>query len=293
MPRDVSKLGVLALLAAAALLSTFSVLIRTLDQAFGPLTQVGLRSGVSALLFAGIMVVRRLPWRPRSAPWGLALLLMLAFPLMTIFWTLSVVTIKASNALFLLYGTNFLFALAIGVTQFRERLTRVKLTAAILFLLGVYCFAQPSAQWIWSVGVAYGLASGFFEALTNAARKALPLSEVWTLLLYQALAGAVLGLGLAWGTQEPMWQTVAPQHVLVLAIFGVEIVLSCWLMHYGFNHVPLKLGTMLVAIELIFTVGLNAWWLHEIPSSREWLGAAIMLTAIVVAYGRADTNSPS
>lgn len=292
--------GLLALLSAAFVFSTFGVLIRVLNASFGPVTQTTVRFGIALGIVVLIIVFKKIPFQLSGINKYAAIVFAASFPLMTVLFTQAVINTKATNALFLLFATSLIFSFVAGRVYFGEGITVRKCVAGLLCLLGIASFADIFHLQL-SIGAVLAVIAGLFEGLANTSRKILGLSNLWMLLLFQFSIGVALTLVVAKSSGEVMVDDVSWPVVLAAIWFGVSILLGSVLLNYGFAHSELNLGTIIFSSELVFAMTLNRIVLGEIPTPLEYAGAVAILSAIlainlrlppIIRGVRSDTHPP-
>ena len=272
--------GATALLAAAFLYATFGLLIRELSKLFGDNAQVAARFLLAALIITAINFIAhkvvRLPGRELIRIGALGV----AFAVVVLFFTISVNQTKVMNTVVLCYAGSIITSLIIGTTLLKEKLTANKLLAIGLALAGLFMYAD--ALLALSVGIVAGFASGVFDGVGNALRKTLKTADRNVVLMYQFGIGSIFGLLLLLFSGGDIIREVSLLPILATILFAVLLLCLGNLLLYGFQHFDVNVGTVILALELVFVLILGYLFLHEAPTGKELVGGAFIFAASVI-----------
>lgn len=278
-------LGFLALLAGAASYGTFGIWIRILSRELGPFEQIVLRNLVGFILIALIVIVRKIPLDLRQISRVKLLLYSISFPLGVVCFTLSVLEGKIAVSVFALYLGSILTSLPIGLLFFNEKLDGRKGLSLVLAFLGLVFFSWPLSESI-SIGFLLGLLSGVFDAISNSFRKFFSgRMDRFTLTGIQMAGGVFVAIVflLIQGGRFPTFLNLSPISLLVGLIFGLVLVVTNYLLLFGFGHFDLNLGSIILSSELFFATILSLLIFGEKPTGWEFFGEVLILLAVVVA----------
>jgi drug/metabolite transporter (DMT)-like permease len=272
--------GALALLAGAFLYATFALLIRELSKLFGDSAQVAARFLLAALIITVInLVAHKIVKLPRKELIKNAAL-GVAFTFVVLFFTISANETKVINTVVTCYAGSILASLVIGTTMLKEKLTINKLLAIAFALTGLFMYAD--AILALSIGIITGLASGLFDGVSNALRKTLKTSDRNVVLMYQFGIGSIFGLILLLFSGGDIIREVSLVPVLATILFAVLLLCLGNLLLYGFQHFDVNVGTIILALELVFVLALGYLFLQESPSGKELAGGALIFAASVI-----------
>lgn len=274
----------LALLAAAITFSSFGLFIRILSEYFGVFTQISLRFAVATIILLIISKAthqtRKLAIKPPDKKY-FAIFLPI-FPLSIIFFASSVLTTKASNAFFYLYATGILNGIILGKVLFKEHVSKQKLAAITIAIVGLYAFTYPFTISSVNLGLVFGLLAGIGDSTTNAMRKKLSSYNSNTLIRYQYFIGFIFTAIIAIISQEALVQALDLRAIITLLLFSSGITAIGYLTFYGFKYFDLNIGTIVVSSEMFLALIVSAIFLHEFPTSFELLGGFLIFLAVVL-----------
>lgn len=283
--------GFISLLGCGFLLACFGLLVRVLNQYIGPLSQAGGRMLIAAILILPYLIVKKIPVAIKSQNKLLFTTFILSFPLYIIFFTLSIISIKAANAFFYLFASTTLTSFIIGRFFFKEKVRINHLLLAVLLIIGLILLAYPFNFTQSGQGIIAGIIGGILYGISNATRKfyADKINR-WTVMLYQMASGSGLSFILAYFFNEFNRIQIIPVPILTLLIFGISLVIIQVLLFSGFKNFPLNIGSIVLASQLIFIEIIGVIFLKEIPTMLELLGSLTIILAIVLSNLNLEVN---
>jgi drug/metabolite transporter (DMT)-like permease len=189
--------------------------------------------------------------------------------------------IKAANGIFFLYSGYILTTVICGALFYRERLTKNKILALIIALIGIFLFSYPF-EFTSSLGMVFAMTAGVLDALNSTICKRLGSGDSIVLIFYRYLAGFVLaGIFLIF-IREPISSVPPIVSIFSIIILGVSMfaIDSLWL--YGFSHFDLNIGSIVTSVELVIAPVINALFIHEYPTKFELTGGLCIIMSIVL-----------
>lgn len=280
--------GYLMVMGAATLWGISATAAKSfLNQNVSTLLIVQTRVTFSCLLMALFFgVFRRDVLRVRlSELWRFALLgvLGVAGANFTYYFTIKESTVATG---IIIQYTAPLLVMAYASVSGEERVTLVKLTAALISLLGCYLAVggyDLTVLKLTPVGLASGIGSIVcFAFLSIYTRHLLVRHSVWTVTFY-----AILFASLFWLALQPPW-IVASQNIasdLWVALFGLAIasVLVPHTLYFaGLQYVVPTRAIITSTLEPVVAIGSAALILGELLEPLQVVGAFLVLTAIVL-----------
>jgi drug/metabolite transporter, DME family len=213
-------------------------------------------------------------------------------------WTTSVDLNGAAVSTVMAYCSPA-FAVLLEWVFLKERITWRKGLAALLSLIGCVGVAKAYAPDVWRLnplGLIIGVASGMAFAIYSLAGRwsAKRYASPWTVTTYGFLFAAcalfltqrpntIFSLGTAW------------QGWLILATLSIgPTLIGYGLYTVSLRYLPASLGTVIASLEPALTAVLAIFLLGERLEVLQWLGAALILAAVVLAQsGPAENPLPS
>jgi len=202
-----------------------------------------------------------------------------------IFYFFAMATIPIADAVVLKY-TYPLFALPIAVF-YGERTGRGVLGALALSLTGVVVMMNPSGfapsfGYIW--GILCGLCAGIEMALLRQLRAT---DDSSTILYFNAAAGVTVCLPfLAQGVALPSVSGCV--YTLLVAVFGLLAQMS---MVYGFRYIKTGSGSVVMALEVVFSALLALIVLGQAPGLWKVLGGVMVISGAALVSGKKRKES--
>lgn len=137
-----------------------------------------------------------------------------------------------------------------------------------------------------SRGLAWGIVSGFtFAWLTVRNRSLVAGDEPVRIALWQNAVAAVCLLPVAAFEPGSAWPSL--QDLALLAVLGIGCTaLAHTLFIASMRRIPAHAASVVAALEPVYGIVLAAWLLGEVPGLRTLAGAALIVTAALVASRR-------
>lgn len=265
------------------------VVLKATARDFAPVLQIALRSGIAALLVAGLM-----RWRGESMPWATSWRPGLAagalFALEYLFVGLGLRWTSAAHMSVLLYTAPIWAALGLHLWVPSERLAPLQWAGVALAFAGIVVvfgvraepltLGAPGMLWGDALGLAAGIAWGATTVVIRTSRLAhLPATPT---LLYQLLmafalltpAAALMGQAVL-RPSAVVWASLA-FHAVVVSF--ASFLVWFWLLRH---YLASRLG-VLSFLTPLFGMGLGAWLLQEPLQPSFVVGAALVLAGAVL-----------
>ena len=195
---------------------------------------------------------------------------------------------SASVAVALLGYASFpLFVLVLERTPAARAGTIGRWATGALVIAGLVLIV-PAFSWSdrASRGLAWGIVSGFtFAWLTVRNRSLVAGDDPARIALWQNAVAAVCLLPIA--AFEPGRAWPSPQDLALLAVLGIGCTaLAHTLFIASMRRIPAHAASVVAALEPVYGIVLAAWLLGEVPGLRTLAGAALIVTAALVASRR-------
>jgi drug/metabolite transporter (DMT)-like permease len=276
-------LGTGSLFAAAAMFALYGPLTRHVSHSFGNSSQIVARLSIGFLVAGGFFLVQRRRvvvtkrHHLRLAGLGASIAGIYAFS------TISFQHTKIANTTFLLYAGGIVMALLVGIAVFRERINSRSAVALALAVTGlcIYNGISFSAD----LATYTGLLAGCCISFTGLFRKLL-LDQSRSLVVWGSLGYALLvSLAVLAVAHHDAYRGFHADAFVAVVLFGILIVTQSQLVTYGYTHLNLSTGAVILSTEVAF--GALYGWIGygETPNGTEFTGAVlVLLGAIVMAF---------
>ena len=209
-------------------------------------------------------------------------------------WTVSVDLNGAAVSTVMAYCSPA-FAVVLERLILKEPFTWRKAVAAVLSLIGCAGVAKAYAPEVWRLnplGLVIGVTSGLAFAVYSLAGRwsAKRYASPWTVMTYGFLfAACALSL-----TQRPNTIFALGTHWdgwLILATLSlVPTLIGYGLYTVSLRYLPASVGTVIASMEPAFTAVLAIFILGEQLEPLQWLGAGLILGAVLLAQSGAVDN---
>lgn len=276
--------GFLALLGTSFIYGSFGVIVRVLGPYLTANQMTFMRSVVVFSIIAIVLYLRKIS--VFRIPKGLLVPLIvhsITFAGTIFLFTYAVVLTTLSKATFSFYTTTLLTSLFVSIIFFKEGFNKQKAISLLLALAGLIFFILPKG--IQSVGLGMILTgiAGINDVVTNSMKKYLGGKiDSFVLVLYQMLAGAVVGLILiVMSNQFTLLHSLDIQSVAWLLFFSLNFFLLSYLTLYGFQHFDLNLGTIILSLEFVWATAIGYIWYHETLNIFQFVAMGLLCLSIV------------
>lgn len=142
------------------------------------------------------------------------------------------------------------------------------------------------AEWI-------ALSAGVSFALANVVTRKVEAADTWAKAL-AVWAGVCVVAGLAAGlVTEPFafFATASPYTLWILLGVGLCIGAMTLAVQYGLSHTLANQAILIFLFELVAAALSSWWWANEMLSTREWLGATMIVTGSLFS-GHMEKTTP-
>lgn len=272
--------GSAALVGVALLSASFGLITRYLGDVWSDEAQTVSRFGVALALFwlAWLMGKRvRLHGRIRN----IALAIGPIYLSTGLFFTYGVQRTTIANVLFMFFGGSIVFSFLLANFVLKESVSSQKLASIVLALVGIGMYSQ--AIFTVNLGVLAGLAGGLCDALATVARKKIVHEDRTAVLAYQYASGVAVMAIIMILAGGPYVRDLTLGAAILTIVYGVGLFGVGYLLMAGFKRVDANIGTVLVALEIVFAPLLAWLFLNEIPAGHELVGGLCIALAAVLS----------
>lgn len=275
--------GEVALFSAALLYGFFGVLSKLINFQIPIFYQSWVRNVLSFIVL-GILVVYLKKWKKvqkKDYIW---------FFLTNFFGFISFITIfiaftglDIGTTYFLSYAATILAGYFLGITVFKEKLTKRAAACFALALAGLLLVyrvdVKTSALYFAILAIISGLASPGWSALSKKVSNnysVLQISFIGTVLAWFFPFVSSILVHEQWVpiTFSPVW--------LYTFLFGLMFLFTAFLIFYGFRTVSAQAGTIILLFEIVAGIIFGYIFFRETPSLAGYIGGALIFAAIVL-----------
>jgi probable blue pigment (indigoidine) exporter len=288
----------LALVAAAACWGTATAISKRAVDEIQPLTLLPIELAVSAtvLTAATLLTRQRVHWTREHRRLGL---LGVLNPGVSYALSLAGLARITASTSVLLWAIEPILILAIAYVVLKDRVTVAVGICAAAALTGVILVVfQPGAR-ADTVGIALTIAGvGACAAYTVMSSQLLDTASSLSVVLLQQVAALAFALVLLAGSfvigdpaslsdvSATAWLSAAAAGVLYYAV-------AFWFYVTGLRGVRPGIAGMFINLIPVFGLAASCMLLDERLTSRQWIGAVIILTAVVTVAGRNTPRAPT
>ncbi len=197
-----------------------------------------------------------------------------------IFYFFSVASIPIAEAIVLKF-TYPLFAVTIAALVYHEHAGKRVFGSLAFSFIGIVVMMSPislgmNPGYLW--GLLNGLSAGVAVAFLRQLRAT---DDSSTVLYFHSLAGMLLSLPFlagGWGSPGPSGMTFT----LLAALFGM---LGQLALVYGFRYIKTGRGSVVMALEVVFSALLALVFLGQIPGPWKIVGGMMVLAGVMLVSG--------
>ena len=271
--------GVLLVIVSSIAFGTMAVLAPLAYRAGAtPITLLFLRFLIAGIIMVGWILARKIPFPRGKTLLGLILIGGIWYVAQTLAYFTALSMTAAGLVGLLLYLYPAIVAL-IGAVAFRERLSKRKLGALGLALLGTAFTLKPAGDGF-SLGIILALTAAFLYAgYIVVGGKLMAKVDVRS-----ATAVIMLSTGVSFGGIVALRGFQAPHEISGwIAIFATVIcsIIALGAFFAGLEKVGSTNAAILSTTEPFVTVGLAAWWLGERLEVSQLFGGILILIAVI------------
>jgi drug/metabolite transporter (DMT)-like permease len=257
---------------------------RVLSESFSVPVQVGIRSAVVLTLVVIVLKVRKSSLRiPQSQQWR-AGVLGLTFGATGLLYTVAANNTKLSNVVFIFLALGPVSSVVLARVMFGEVIHRKLLMAIGLTVCGILVISPPTSAM--DLGVLAAIGAGILSGGSNIARRWLKDVDWMIVVVYQSAVTVVLGAVFELFNSGDAVHDVSVLPVAMVFVSAVSTLLVSAMLLYGYKHIDVGTGSLILSTELIFVVVLGWLAYDEVPTLAEWCGCALISAGTVLAVKR-------
>jgi drug/metabolite transporter (DMT)-like permease len=276
------------------LLGLQQVALKAVAADISPILQIGIRSGIAAVLLGVVILYRRIPLVFADGNWKPGILIGVLFSLEYIFLGEALCYTSASHAVVFLYTSPIFTVLILHFLSPSERLAPLQWMGIVVAFIGIIvAFMGPETSSIDArsmlIGDGLAILAGAAWGLTTVVIRTTSLARISSMqtLLYQLVMGTVLMLVTAFILGQtyfnPSTEALISLGFQSIMVSFVAFMIWFWLLN---RYLASRIGVLSFMTPIIGVV-LGAWLLDEPITDHFVLGSACVLCGVVLvsAYG--------
>ena len=281
--------GTVILIGACCLFAVSNSLVKQVTGSFSTGEIAFARFGIGALILSPLLLYQKISLDKRDLFFltlrGLSgVLTFYAFVLALKHSSLSV-------AVMLLF-TSPVWALLLGASFLKERLTLERIGGIIIAFTGIWILINPSSTGI-EIGHLYGLTAGIFSGMNFVLTRYLRIRHNAPLIYtFQCYVGTIASIPFLVGNIQTIELTEGLLFLLFVAVFGLLAQIT---MAYGLRFIYAAEGATLMMAEAVFTATAGFFLFKEVLTLQFTFGAIMILGSGIylgLRIGRNRAGSP-
>jgi drug/metabolite transporter (DMT)-like permease len=272
--RNISQVnGAQALFGAAFLFATTGALVREMGAMWGITAQIFIRSLLVVLILFVFSYFHRRPKIPREIlPYAVILGVMSSSNM--VLFTYGFERTTLSNTYFCSYATTIIVSFLLGTLVLKEKVPKIKTLAIILTIIGLGFYA-PSLL-AGATGIIYGVLAGFVSGTGGLVNKRVRKADRIAVMRIQYGMIAIFSLGLTLIMGTPFLRTISWPGTIATVVFALVLIGAGNLLLYGYRHIDINIGSVVLSSELVFGSLLGFLLYREVPTKIEFVGGGVI-----------------
>lgn len=279
--------GANALFGASLGYAFTAVLIREVSTMWGDKAQVAVRWAGAFLLILLFVLYKRINLKVGNREFAHLFGLSISFTLLVTLFVLSVQKISIANALFVYFASCIIGTFIFGTIVFKEKIGIHKIIASLLAISGLAFFGGDLKAY--SSGVVFAGIAGLLGGLCNVYFKLLKKVNMAVIQFYNFGIGTIFITSLMILSGEQIVREFSGKAMFFTFLFVLLILLSNYLLIYGYRYFDINIGAAISASEIVFGAFLGYLFYKEVPTSNEFIGGVLILTGSII--GSLDFNT--
>jgi drug/metabolite transporter (DMT)-like permease len=277
--------GIIALFISGVLYSFYGVYSRLMGNNFSPFYQVWARGLINMILLVVILILTKSFIKPRKKDYKWFLFAGVAGGLADAFFYISVNHLPFGTALFVFYAFINFGGYFWGVKLFNEKLNYVKKISIILAVIGLILLYKNELDFLHSnpvfltVAALAGLCVSIYLAFS---KKISGNYSVFQIAASNNFFGFILLIPLSVLLRESMNITFLTFPWLINLIFAITQVILMPLVVYGFKHVEIQKGGLILLLQLVFGTLWGFFLFKEAPNPVSFIGIIFIGIALTL-----------
>lgn len=286
------KAGFISLLVSSILFSTYGIFSRLLAQQFTVFQQLSFRYliGIAIVLFIVYLLQHKSINFKKFLNLKIAVFALI-IPFSFYFFIRAFVESKLSVSISGFYAGTILSSLFIGLLFLKEKLSVYGALGLILILFSFLFLNNLDMRGIVTIGLVWGLFSGVLYGVESYIKKDAGTFTKEEILLVISVSTAVIMFLFSFLNKETLPTALSGATFLTLSLFVSAALSAEYLTVLGFRNFDLYLGSIVMSLEIVFTIFVGMIFFGEVPTAAEFIGASLIILSVVITNLPKTTQS--
>lgn len=276
-------MGIISLIFAAFLFSTFGVFTRYISTSAGVFFQLTFRVILMSLIFLciGLFTKTIKAIKPSDLPLFIFRGVLIITDFTSFYFAIN--NLPLGIALFLFYAASILANFLVGHFVYHEIFTKIKLFGLLLAVLGIFLIYFSNFGHLNLIYSLFAIISGISFGLNmSTSKKLTDKYSVGQVNLVAYFTAAIIGLVLLFLSHESIPSRLPFGIYLALAGFAIVGVFAFYLTLYGYRLIEAQKASLILLLELVFVVIIGLIFYNEIPTIYTVFGGLLIITALAL-----------
>jgi len=278
------RLGFSALFFSSILFSTYGIYSRLLSDQLSVFQQLSYRYflGIVVVLFIILFIKKeKIQWK-KFFNWQI-LFFAIFIPVSFYLFIQSFLLAKLSVSISGFYAGLLISSIFIGTLVFKEKLSLQSILGVVFIFVGFFFLNNLNILQITNLGLLMGFLSGMAYGVTNYFKKSAGKFSKEEMLLIIAVSTTVMMQAISFFNHEKLVTDLSLISILMLIIFIFTALGAEYLTIVGFRNFDMYVGTIVLSLEIVFTVIVGYFFFQEIPTVYETLGIFLIFASVVLS----------
>lgn len=275
--------GLISLIIASILFSTYGIFSRILEKQLTVFQQLSYRYFIGIIIISVIILfITKEKINIKKFLNKQMILFMIIVPFSFYLFIKSFLVSDLSVSISGFYGGMIISTLFIGTILLKEKLTTISIIAIIITFIGFVFLNDLNFKEITQIGLFYGLISGVLYGLNSYLKKVAGTFTKLEMLLAMSVSTVIVLQSLSFLSGEKLVVNLDPLIIIILFVFIIVALLAEYLTIVGFRNFDILIGSIVLALEIFFTVIVGYIFFKEIPSRFELIGIFLIFVSVVL-----------
>ncbi|OGK63013.1 hypothetical protein A2334_01490 [Candidatus Roizmanbacteria bacterium RIFOXYB2_FULL_38_10] len=277
------KLGFISLFITSVLFSTYGIFSRFLSKQLTVFQQLSFRYSIGiVMILVIIFFIKKQSFHIKKF-FNLKIgFFALLIPISFYFFIKAFLESKLSVSISGFYAGTILSSLFIGYFFLKEKITHNGLMGFIFIVFAFILLNNLNLQEITNIGLIWGLISGVAYGMANFIKKNSGKFSKEEVLLILSTSTAVFMQILSFVNKEALPVQISSITLINLFLFVAVALSAEYLTILGFRNFDLYLGSIILSLEIVFTIFVGIIFFKEFPTNFELIGILFIIISVVL-----------